>query len=258
MTTKHITSRDNSVFKHLKKLSDSARERRDARQAVLDGAHLVSAYADIFGEPELLIFAEGDCTADAVDVLERFSDADKMMLPPAMFAEVSPVKTPTGLLALIATPELPVPPSPQFALLLENIQDPGNLGGMLRNAAAAGVEVVYLSKGCADAWSPKTLRGGQGAHFVLPVVEHADLAEVVSHFSGKTLATDMQGESLYTFDLTSAVAFIIGNEGAGLSEALMQAASHRVTIPMPGKVNSLNAAAATAICLFERVRQKML
>src|SRR5688572_17734083 len=87
---KHITSRDNSVFKQLKKLTDSARERREAGKAVLDGAHLVSAYADVFGEPELLIFAEGDCTADVVEVLDRFADLEKMMLPPAMFAEVSP------------------------------------------------------------------------------------------------------------------------------------------------------------------------
>ena len=255
MASKHITSRDNSVFKHLKKLADSSRERRDSGQVVLDGAHLASAYADVFGEPELLIFAEGDCTQDVVEFLDRFEGAEKMMLPPAMFAEVSPVKTPTGLLALVRTPQLPVPAKPQFALMLENIQDPGNLGGILRSAAAAGVEVAWLSTGCADAWSPKTLRGGQGAHFVLPIVEHADLVGIAGRFEGRTLATDMQGTSLYTLDLAGAVAFIIGNEGAGLSDVLMQAASERMTIPMPGGVNSLNAAAAAAICLFERVRQ---
>lgn len=256
---KHITSRDNSVFKHLKKLSDSARDRRSEGKALLDGAHLVSAYADVFGEPELLIFAEGDCTADVVAVLDRFADAEKLMLSPGMFAEISPVKTPTGLLALVETPALAPPDKPQFALMLENIQDPGNLGGMLRSAAAAGVEVAYLSQGCADAWSPKTLRGGQGAHFVLPIIEHADLAEVIKDFEGQTLAADMQGESLYTMDLTGAVAFVIGNEGAGLSNEIMTAADKSISIPMAGnqygKVESLNAAAAAAVCLFERARQ---
>ena len=154
MASKHITSRDNGVFKQLKKLVDSARERRSAGQTVLDGAHLVGAYIEAFGEPELLIFAEGDCTEDVVELLDRFENAEKMMLPPAMFAEVSPVATPTGLLALVATPNIAPPVKPQFALLLENIQDPGNLGGMLRSAAAAGVDVAYLSEGCADAWSP--------------------------------------------------------------------------------------------------------
>ena len=256
MTSKHITSRDNSVFKQLKKLVDSTRERRSSGQTVLDGAHLVAAYIEAFGEPELLIFAEGDCTADVVELLDRLDNAEKMMLPPAMFAEVSPVATPTGLLALVTTPTITPPDKPQFALLLENIQDPGNLGGMLRSAAAAGVEVAYLSEGSADAWSPKTLRGGQGAHFVLPIVERADLLEVMSNFAGQTLATVMQGEPLYSLDLTGPVAFIIGNEGAGLSEAVVSAASHRIAIPMPGKVESLNAAVAAAICLFERVRQK--
>lgn len=253
---KHITSRDNSVFKQLKKLVDSTRERRAASQTVLDGAHLVAAYIEAFGEPELLIFAEGDCTADVVELLDRFDDAEKMMLPPAMFAEVSPVATPTGLLALVATPALTPPAKPQFALLLENIQDPGNLGGMLRSAAAAGVEVAYLSEGCADVWSPKTLRGGQGAHFVLPIIERADLLRVMADFAGQTLATEMHGQSLYSLDLTGPVAFLIGNEGAGLSEALAKAASQRVAIPMSSKVESLNAAAAAAVCLFERVRQK--
>jgi RNA methyltransferase, TrmH family len=256
MASKHITSRDNSVFKQLKKLVESARERRAASQAVLDGAHLVGAYIEAFGEPELLIFAEGDCTEDVVELLDRFEDAEKMMLPPAMFAEISPVATPTGLLALVATPNIAPPVKPQFALLLENIQDPGNLGGMLRSAAAAGVEVAYLSEGCADAWSPKTLRGGQGAHFVLPIVERADLLKVMTGFAGQTLAAEMHGQSLYGLDLTGPVAFLIGNEGAGLSETLASAASQRVAIPMPGKVESLNAAAAAAICLFERVRQK--
>jgi TrmH family RNA methyltransferase len=256
MTSKHITSRDNSVFKQLKKLVDSARERRSSGQTVLDGAHLVAAYIQAFGEPELLIFAEGDCTADVVEILDRFEDAEKMMLPPAMFAEVSPVATPTGLLALVATPTLTLPVKPQFALLLENIQDPGNLGGMLRSAAAAGVKVAYLSEGCADAWSPKTLRGGQGAHFVLPIVERTDLLEVMASFAGQTLATVMHGQSIYSLDLTGPVAFIIGNEGTGLSDTLVNAASHRIAIPMPGKVESLNAAAAAAVCLFERVRQK--
>ena len=252
---KHIISRDNSLFKQLKKLADSSRERRKAGQALLDGAHLIGAYVEVFGQPELLVVAEGDCTEDAVQLLESLPDAAKVMFPPAMFAEISPVATPTGILALVRTPQLKLPPSLTFALLLEDIQDPGNLGSMLRSAAAAGVEAVYLSEGCADAWSPKALRGGQGAHFVLPIMERANLLEVTGNFHGQTLATAIQGQSLYELDLTGPVAFVMGNEGAGLSEVLMNAASQRVHIPMLGRVESLNAAAATAICLFERVRQ---
>jgi RNA methyltransferase, TrmH family len=257
---KHITSRDNPLFKHLKKLADSSRERRKAGQTLLDGAHLVMAYVEAFGLPELLIVAEGDCTEDALLVLERLSqaklsEAKKVMFPPAMFAELSPVARPTGILALVNIPQLAAVELPQFCLLLEDIQDPGNLGGLLRSAAAAGVEQVWLSAGCADAWSPKTLRGGQGAHFIVPIAERADLVGVSKTFKGQTLAAAMRGESLYAQDLTGPVAFIIGNEGAGLSAEMLAVASRVVHIPMPGKVESLNAAAASAVCLFERVRQ---
>src|SRR5690606_10623586 len=120
---------------------------------------------------------------------------------------------------------------PAFALLIEDIQDPGNLGSMLRSAAAAGVEAVYLSAGCADIWSPKTLRGGQGAQFTLPIAERADLVAVASSFAGRTLAAALGGASLYDCQLGGAVAFMIGNEGAGLSAELLAAASERVRIP---------------------------
>jgi TrmH family RNA methyltransferase len=127
---------------------------------------------------------------------------------------------------------------------------------MLRSAAAAGADTVYLSKGCADAWSPKALRGGMGAQFQLALIEHADLMAVGQAFAGKLIATSLAAsDSLYDLDLTGPTAFVFGNEGAGLSEELLALASHRTRIPMPGQVESLNAAAAAAICLFERVRQ---
>lgn len=255
MTYQHISSRDNPLFKQLKSLSASARERRAADRILLDGAHLLEAYLETFGEPELLIVSDGDIALDVMNLLDRLADIRTVTLPASMFAAISPVTTPTGILALVKTPALAPPKHPVFVLMLENIQDPGNLGSLLRNAAAAGVEAVYLSEGCTEAWSPRALRGGQGAHFVLPIVEHVDLPGYAKQFEGKTLATTMHGTSLYEQDLSGAVAFMIGNEGAGLSQALIDAASMQVTIPMPGKVESLNAAAAAAVCLFERVRQ---
>ncbi|MFA6178452.1 MAG: RNA methyltransferase [Candidatus Methylopumilus sp.] len=255
MTFKHITSRDNSLFKQLKKLADSSRERRKLNQTLLDGAHLLNAYIDSFGMPELLIIAEGQSTAEASHLIQQLADIHTVMFTTLMFAELAPVASPTGILALVKTPVIEPPEKPELVLMLEDIQDPGNLGSMLRTAAAAGVDVVYLSEGCTEAWSPKALRGGQGAQFVLPVVERADLLEVAGSFHGQTLATNLRGESLYSLDLTQPVAFVIGNEGAGLSDAMLNAASHKVTIPISKNVESLNAAAAASICLFERVRQ---
>lgn len=251
-----VSSRDNARFKQLRKLAESARERRKLGQTLLDGAHLLQAYAETLGAPRLLILPQDEAVPDeAAALLASLAGTDTLRLAPALFAELSPVATPSGVLALVDIPRLPPPARCGFGLLLEDIQDPGNLGSLLRSAAAAGVQQVWLSAGCTDAWSPKALRGGQGAHFVLPIAERADLAAVVAGFCGQTLAACLDGDSLFGLDLRGPVAFLIGNEGAGLSPSLRQAASRRVCIPMPGRVESLNAAAAAAVCLFERVRQ---
>ncbi|WP_334107343.1 TrmH family RNA methyltransferase [Methylobacillus sp.] len=257
MTFKHITSRDNSLFKQLRKLAENARERRKSNETLLDGAHLLQAYIEQFGLPKLLIIAEGESTNEVVGLLQALADVPTVMFTTLMFAELSPVATPTGILALVDIPQLPMPEQPDFVLMLEDIQDPGNLGSMLRSAAAAGVQGVYLSQGCTDAWSPKALRGGQGAQFVLPIIERADLVQESQGFHGQTLAATLAGQSLYDIGLQQPTAFIIGNEGAGLSDALIAAASCQVSIPMAGQVESLNAAAATAVCLFERRRQAL-
>jgi TrmH family RNA methyltransferase len=262
MSFKHIVSRDNPVFKQLKKFSDNARERRAEGKTLLDGVHLIESYMATFGEPDLMIIPEGKSTVEATGLIQALVDIPTIMLPTLMFAELTPVTNATGILALVKIPQLPVPEQPVFALMLEDIQDPGNIGSMLRTAAAAGVEVVYLSTSCTDAWSPKALRGGQGAQFVLPIVERVDLIKTLEAFDGNSYATAMQGESLYAQDLSAPTAFVIGNEGAGLRSQTIAAATKRINIPMAkttlGSVESLNAGAATAVCLYERMRQANL
>ena len=140
--------------------------------------------------------------------------------------------------------------------MLEDIQDPGNVGSMLRSAAAAGVAQAFLSKGCAFAWSPKVLRAGQGGHFHLEIFEDVDLVDWARNFRGALVAAVAHGgESLFEARLAAPIAVAVGNEGAGLSPALLAAATRRVSIPMPGGFESLNAAAAAAVCLFECARQ---
>ncbi len=253
---KSIISRDNPTFKLLKKLAESARERRKAGQALLDGVHLVEACLQAGIPPRQLVVSEsGVKHPEVAALLARGDQFNTLCLPDALFADITPVETPVGILAVIDIPSLPVPAHPGFALMLEDLQDPGNLGTILRSAAAAGVQAVWLASGCVDAWSPKVLRAGMGAHFTLPIVERVDLSAMVAGFQGDTLAACLGGKSLYSLDLTGPVAFMIGNEGAGLSAGLIEAAKVRFTIPMPGRIESLNAAAAASICLFERVRQ---
>lgn len=225
---------------------------------MLDGAHLLNAYLDAGQMPRHVLLNAAALQNDEISaVCSRLTDVPVTQLDDRLFAALSELKTATGLLALIDLPQ-PASSDSGFALLLEAIQDPGNLGSMLRSAAAAGCDAVFLSQGCADAWSPKVLRAAMGGHFCLNIHEQQDLCQVATNFPGKLLATTLQAtDSLFECDLTGNIAFMMGNEGAGLSGELRALATHPVTIPMPGAVESLNAAAATAICLFEAVRQRL-
>lgn len=255
---KHITSPDNSFYKELCKLSGSARQRGKAGQTLLDGAHLLASYLACGKHPLHLVVTEAAQRDPEISALiNKLPEVPLTQLDDALFAGLSELKTLSGVLALVAVPQAEVSPqNSNFCLLLENIQDPGNLGSILRSAAAAGCDAVYLSRGCADAWSPRVLRAAMGGHFVLNLHEHADLLEVASVFPGTIFAASLSASaSLYASRLSGKIAFAIGNEGAGLTQTLL---NHTlpVTIPMPGKVESLNAAAAAAICLFEAVRQR--
>lgn len=258
-TLKHISSRDNPFFKELSKLSGSSRQRRKAGQTLLDGAHLVQAYLLSGKAPLHLLVNEAAAQDEEIaKLVAELPEVPITCLDDALFGELTELKTPSGLLALIALPQPHVSPShSRFCLLLEDIQDPGNLGSVLRSAAAAGCDAAFLSAGCADVWSPKVLRAAMGGHFALSIHEHADLFNVAAVFEGTIFATSLQASSsLYDCKLNASIAFAFGNEGAGLSQALMNVCRQLITIPMPGKVESLNVAAAAAVCLFEAVRQR--
>ena len=256
---KLIQSNDNPFFKELLKLTGSARQRGKANQTLLDGAHLLAASLDAGIFPlHILLNTEALQDTEITALLERAGEVPITLLENKLFTELSELKTPTGVLTLIALPQPNAAiTDSRFALLLEDIQDPGNLGSILRSAAAAGCDAVFLSPGCADAWSPKVLRAAMGGHFALHIYERQDLPDIAKKFHGTLLATSLQAKrSLYTCDLTDQVALMMGNEGAGLSDGLFKLATQKITIPMLGNVESLNVAAATAICLFEVVRQR--
>ena len=255
---KKITSADNPRFKALYKLQQSSRERRQQGLSLLDGIHLVAAYRDHVGLPEQVLVSQaglGDPEIRAL--LDTLAPSVPLLLNDALFKQLSSVATPTGVIAVIRTPRPHADAADIDAcVMLEDIQDPGNLGSILRTSAAAGIRQVFLSKGSVHAWSPRVLRAGMGAHFMLQIHEQCDLLQLARAFEGKVIATSQRAvKSVFDADLTGKVALLFGNEGAGLSDTLAHAASVVVAIPMPGKTESLNAAAAAAVCLFERVRQ---
>ena len=254
---KTLQSRNNPLYKELIKLAGSAKCRAKVGQTLLDGAHLLTAYLDAGLVPQqLLLNGTALHNREITRLLARVPAVPLTLLEDSLYAVLSELKTPSGLLALIDIPQ-PAKSACCFALLLEDIQDPGNLGNMLRTAAAAGCDAVFLSTGCADAWSPKVLRAAMGGHFALNIYQQQHLPEVAQAFDGSLLASSLQAtHSLYGCDLRGKVAFLIGNEGAGLSAPLLKLATHVIGIPMPGRQESLNAAAAAAICLYEAVRQR--
>ena len=139
MSFKHIVSRDNPVFKQLKRLADNARERRSEGLTLLDGVHLIEDYLTAFGEPELVIIPEGQSSVEATGLMQSLEHLDTIMLPTLMFAELSPVVSSTGILAMVKIQQLALADQPNFVLMLEDIQDPGNLGSMLRTDRRAHV-----------------------------------------------------------------------------------------------------------------------
>ena len=252
-----VTSRDNPHFKRLKKLADSARARRQARMTLLDGAHLIEACLLAGGELRTLVLSAHAPPTLADSFAAASPQARRLVLSEELFALLAPVATPSGVLAEAGWLAPPRPSGPDLVVLLEGIQDPGNLGSILRSAAAAGASAAVLDRACADAWSPKALRGGQGAQFFLPVEESADARAWLAGKALRSVALSPDAEtSLYALDLTLPTALLFGNEGAGLTEALCATASVRARIPTPGRIESLNVGAAAAAALFEAVRQR--
>jgi TrmH family RNA methyltransferase len=255
---KTIASRDNPTLKFLRALLTDARKQRASGQAVLEGPHLLAAALDHGVTPELVAVSE--CTAGNPEVaalLLRAGKVETLCLRDVLFHEISELATPVGILARIAVPPAPTSLPAGDCLLLDAVQDAGNVGTLLRTAAAAGVRDVLLGPGCAGAWSPRVLRAAQGAHFGLCIREQADLAGFLKHYSGNPVATVARdGASLYALDLRQPVAWLFGNEGAGLAPELVALAKRRSTIPLAAGSESLNVAAAAAVCLFEMRRQR--
>jgi TrmH family RNA methyltransferase len=252
-----IRSRQNPFVKQLIKLATQRRERLKLQQTLLIGAHLVQA-AEASGWPLLkLLVCEGEETRPELLQILTGSRTPALLLARELFSEIEQAPSTAGLMALVNVPEAPTPRREGFCLLLEDIQDPGNVGSILRTAAGAGVDQIWLTPGCADVWSPKVLRAGMGAHFLMPVVERVALDQALPAFGGKIAATTLENAtSLYDCDLRGDLVLALGNEGSGVSGGLLAQAALRIHIPMQRPLESLNVAAAAAICAFERLRQR--
>jgi RNA methyltransferase, TrmH family len=255
---KPVTSSDNPRYKELRRLVQSSHARKKSGLSVLDGPHLVAAYCKHHGAPQhIVISPAGMKNPEIRELADSAAGTDVLLLADSLFRQVSPVETPTGILAVVQTPRpQPIPRDMDACVMLEDVQDPGNLGSILRTCAAAGLAHVLLSIGSVHAWSPRVLRAGMGAHFAVSIYEQVDLLAAARVFRGKRVATRLGAqESVFDTDLAGKTALLFGNEGSGLSPGLLETADVVVSVPMRGAMESLNIAAAAAICVFERVRQ---
>lgn len=257
---KLISSRDNPVYKELKLLASGSHARRRAGRTLLDGVHLCEAFLQQAGRPMLCVVSDESRTHSEVEVLlARCAglQVQCVCLPRNLYQALSQVEHGIDVLFVIETPQAAVPQRlTNTAVLLDNLQDPGNLGSILRSAAAAGITSVFCSPGSASAWSPKVLRAGMGAHFLLTIGENVDLAELMRRSDTPVVATSSHArQNIFDTDLRQPVAWLFGHEGQGVAPELLGLATQQISIPHCGAMESLNVAASAAICFFEQLRQ---
>jgi TrmH family RNA methyltransferase len=175
-----------------------------------------------------------------------------------LMKSLSDTETPQGILAVLEFFSLPIPGLLNFVLIPDQIRDPGNLGTLLRSAAATGVQAVLLPPETTDAFAPKVVRSGMGAHFRLPIqpMTWEEIEQVSRSANLQMYVADMDGRSCWETDLSQPLALIIGSEAEGVSERARKLASQQISVPMAGNIESLNAGVAGSVLMFEVVRQR--
>jgi TrmH family RNA methyltransferase len=242
-------SRDNPQVKRWAKLARESRLRRAEGRALIEGPHLLEVFLSSNLRPVAVIATEAALEDPEISALIARSGKDAVVLSESAFKAIADTETPQGLAA-----EIPIPSIRREGawVFLEGIQDAGNVGTIVRSAAAFGAGAVILDRGCADPWSPKVLRAGMGGHFLLQVLQVDELAAALESFPGRLVCTVARGgEALRKADLSGKIGWIFGSEARGVSAEVRQRAATRVSITLSPGSESLNVAAAAAVCLYE-------
>lgn len=254
-----ITSSQNPKLKLIHALQGRAKERRDAGAFLAEGIRLVEEAANSSWPMRFVLFDE---TLNERGMLQveslRSRGVDVEEVSTSLMNSLSGTESPQGILAVLNEFQLPIPDFPDFILIPDQIRDPGNLGTLLRTAAAASVQAVLLPPETADAFSPKVLRSGMGAHFRLPIhsLTWDEINQVVKLAGLHVFLADMDGQSCWETDLCQPLALIIGSEAEGASEFAKQLANQKICVPMSGMIESLNAGVAGSVLMLEVVRQR--
>ena len=252
-----ISSRANPRVRRWRELAREPQARRKEGCAIIEGPNLLSACLNAGNRIKSLILSRrGADRAEFAEIVRR-SGKTPVILADPVFRLITDTDTPAGIAAEIALPaSVPDLKTSTGCVILEGVQEPGNVGAILRSAAAFGVKDAVLDPACADPWSPKTLRAGAGAHFSVRIATGADLGSAVERFGGTVICTVRRdGVPIAAAELPQRIGWIFGAEGQGVSKALAARAALRVSIPMDGLAESLNVGAAAAICFYEQARR---
>ena len=252
-----ITSTSNNKIKNLSKCMKNARERRKQGVFVVEGIRM-------FSEIPREVHVETYATESFYEKhQELFAGIRYELVSDHIMESVADTKTPQGVLSIVKQLQYSVEEvcsgNNPLIMALENIQDPGNLGTILRTAEGAGVTGILMSADTVDVYNPKVVRSTMGSIFRIPFCYVENLTNCIQELNGRGYATysaHLQGETFYDYDYCKSTIFCIGNEGNGLTDELSQTTKYKIKIPMMGKVESLNAATASTVLMYEAMRQR--
>lgn len=254
---KNITSKDNSIYKQLLKVAQN----KVKTETLLEGYHLCQMYKAYGQSLRKVILLEGVdySSSEWVSLLEGYEEYQLLLLSPTLFKSLNHVESPQPIIFWIDIPtpnQIPLPN--RTTVFLDRIQDPGNLGTILRTCVAVGIESIYLSKGCVNPWTSKVLRSGQGAHFALNLYTQVDSLSFLEKNTLPLYITylDKEAKNLYQADLRQELVWVMGNEGQGVADCFLSYPHQAIFIPQSDKVESLNVGVACSLVLYEQYRQQ--
>jgi TrmH family RNA methyltransferase len=254
-----ITSAQNKKIKQVRALLGRAKERRKAGMFIVEGVRLVEEAVKGDWRFETVLFDKSLSERGRSQVESLKSQGvDVEEVSESLMKSLSVTETPQGVLAVLQFSLLPIPQILNFILIPDQIRDPGNLGALLRSAAATGVQAVLLPPETTDAFAPKVVRAGMGAHFRVPIREMGweEIGQICKSANLQIYVADMDGKSCWETDLRQPLALIVGGEAEGTSDQARKLANEKICIPMAGNVESLNAGVAGSVLMFEVVRQR--
>lgn len=257
-----ITSKQNPLIKELQLIQKKKKERNNQKVFIVEGLRAVKEIPSLWEIHKYVVAKSFALEAEKVIINKSIP---VIFVADNVFENISDTKTPQGIMAVVSQLDYQleeiIKADQGFFIIADQVQDPGNLGTLIRTAHASGANGIFLSKGCVDLYNPKTIRATMGSIFHIPIWIDMDMEEIIKELMGadtNIYATALEeSKILYDYDYTKKTAIVIGNEANGISEITRKLVSNFIKIPMPGGAESLNASIAAGICMFEVVRQRI-